>query len=448
MRMKYFRTRRLTEAVRCAGLCMALLDFAGQARGDSLVLVGATVHTVSGGTLSAGQVLVRDGRIAEVGSAVSAAGATRIDLTGQHLYPGLICLDTVLGLTEIEAVRATEDQTEVGEYHPDVESWIAVNPDSELLPVTRANGIAYFEPVPEGGIVAGQSGLLAVEGWTSEQMLIQKPLGLHVFWPALVLDTTPREKVPNKAKFKSLEEQAKERRAKLQNTLEFFEQAKAYVKAKDAAANGAGPAPQKVPAWEAMVPYVRGELPIVIHADEVRQIRSALSWAATNQYKIILAGGRDAAMAVDLLEGKKVPVIYEHTFTLPVRDTESYDVHFATPGVLHRAGVPVCFSIGLSSFEAPSARNLPYLAAQAMAFGLPADEALKGITLYPAQLAGVADRLGSIEAGKVATLFSADGDILDIRANVKRMWLAGREISLESKHTRLYEKYKNRPRTQ
>lgn len=416
------------------------------ASAETFVLIGATVHTVSGGMLSPGQVRVRDGKIEEVGSSVSAEAATKVDLTGQHLYPGLISLDTVLGLTEIEEVRATADQTEVGDYHPDVESWIAVNPDSELIPVTRANGIAYFEPVPEGGVVSGQSGLLAVDGWTSEQMTIQKPIALHLFWPSLELDTTPKEKAPNKAKFKSLEDQAKDRRVKLQVAVEFFEEAKAYLKAKEAAAKGGSRAPEKVPAWEAMIPYVRGDLPIVIHADEVRQIRSALEWAGTNNYKVILAGGRDAGMVADLLAAKKIPVIYEHTFTLPSRAIESYDVYFATPELLRKAGVVVAFSLGLSVSEAPATRNLPYSAAQAVAFGLPEEEALRGLTLYPAQLAGVAARLGSIEPGKEATLFAADGDILDLRANVKRMWLAGREISLENRHTRLYQKYRNRPR--
>jgi imidazolonepropionase-like amidohydrolase len=161
---------------------------------------------------------------------------------------------------------------------------------------------------------------------------------------------------------------------------------------------------------------------------------------------MILAGGRDARMVADLLASNKVPVVYVHTFTLPARDTESYDVHFAAPEVLRKAGVQVVFCNGLGTMDAALTKNLPYYAAQAVAFGLPAEEALKGLTLYPAQLAGVADRLGSIETGKEATLFAEDGEILDIRAHVKRMWLAGKEISLENRHTRLYEKYKERPR--
>ena len=382
------------------GFWVALLLGAPPVSAETLLLKNAVVHTVAGSTLSPGEVLVADGKIVGVGKTVSAPRATEVDLKGRHLYPGLIALDTVLGLTEIEAVRATQDTTEVGDYTPEVESWIAINPDSELIPVTRANGIAYFEPVPEGGIVSGQSALLAMDGWTYEQMTIKKPLALHVFWPPMELNTTPKERAPDPAKWKSLEDQAKARRARLKGLDDFFEDAKAYNKAREAAARGQAPAPEKIPAWEAMLPYVRGELPIVIHADELRQIRSAVAWAGTNHFKIILAGGRDAAMVAGLLATNKIPVIFEHVFTLPARDTDAYDVQFSAPEVLRQAGVKVVFSVGPGSFIAPNARNLPYAAAQAVAFGLPEAEALKGITLYPAQLMGVADRLGSIEPGQ------------------------------------------------
>jgi imidazolonepropionase-like amidohydrolase len=417
------------------------------ARGETLLLTGATVHTVSGETLAPGQVLIRDGKIAAVGTNVSADRAASLDLAGHHLYPGLIALDTVLGLTEISGVRSTQDTTEVGDdFTPDVESWIAVNPDSELIPVTRANGITCFEPTPKGHIISGQSAMVAAAGWTSEQMIIKKPVALHLFWPAMDLNTTPKEKARDKAKWKSLEDQATERRARLRAIEDFFEDAKAYARAKDAAAKGQAAAPEQIPAWDAMLPYVRGELPVTVHADEIRQIRAAIHWADTNHYRIILADGRDAWMAADLLATKHVPVIYAHIFSQPTRDAASYDIQFRVPDILHRRGVPVAFGVGADSFNASQIRNLPHAAAQAVAFGLPEAEALKGLTLYPAQMAGVADRLGSIEPGKDATLFAADGDILDIRGRVKRMWIAGKEVSLESRHTRLYEKYKNRPR--
>jgi imidazolonepropionase-like amidohydrolase len=432
----------------------ALVAFARPAAAaETLLLTGATVHTISGETLSPGQVLLKDNKIAAVGKSLSAGGTKTLDLTGQHLYPGMIALDTMLGLMEIGAVRATQDSTEVGEFTPEVESWIAVNPDSELIPVTRANGIAYFEPVPQGGLISGQSGLVAVEGWTSEQRTFKRPIALHLFWPTMTLEVSPREGGGGGGRRgrgrgegqKSLEEQAKDRRAKLREIGNFFDEAKAYGKARAAANRGGLPSPDVVPAWEAMQPYVRGDLPIMIHADEIRQIKSAVEWAATNHYKMILAGARDAWMAADLLASNKVPVVYEATYELPARDTESYDVHFKTPELLRKAGVQVAFSMPLDSMSAPDTRNLPYEAAQAVAFGLPEDEALKGLMLYPAQLAGVADRLGSIEPGKEATLFASDGDILDIRANVKHLWIDGKEVSLESRHTKLYDKYKDRP---
>jgi imidazolonepropionase-like amidohydrolase len=226
----------------------------------------------------------------------------------------------------------------------------------------------------------------------------------------------------------------------LRELADFFDEARAYAKAKDAATNGVAP-PQKIPAWEAMLPYVRGELPVTVHADEVRQIKSAVAWAVTNHFQLIIASGREAWLAADLLATNHIPVIYEHAQSTPARDMDSYDSQFRAPEILRAAGVKVAFSIG----GATLLKNMPYAAAQAVAFGLPADEAIKGLTLYPAQIAGVADRLGSIEPGKEATLIVVDGDLLDIRTNVKRMWIAGQPVSLESRHTRLYEKYKNRP---
>jgi imidazolonepropionase-like amidohydrolase len=414
---------------------------------QTVLLRNATVHTVTRGIITNGQVLIIDGKIANVGGpdlTINLPTETQsIDLEGDHLYPGLIALDTSLGLTEVEAVRATRDTTEVGDYTPDVESWIAVNPDSELIPVARANGVACFEPSPKGSIVAGQSALLTAHGWTFEEMALKKPAALHLYWPAMELNTREKSRDP---KVKPLEEQAKERRSKLRSIQEFFDEAKAYSKAREAADNGGSSAPARIPAWEAMLPYVRGELPVILHADEVRQIRAAVNWAVTNHFKAIIAGGRDAAMLAGLLATNGIPVIYQSMFIQPPRDTDSYDVQFRTPELLRDAGVKVAFSFGTGGFATTSIRNLPYAAAQAIAFGLPEIEALKNLTLHPAEFMNVADRLGSIEAGKDATLFVCDGSVFDLRSNVKQMWIAGDEVPLESRHTRLYDKYRNRPK--
>lgn len=413
---------------------------AESARGESLLLSNGIVHTVSGATLTPGSVLIKDDKIQAVGAQLSAPGVKVIDLKGQHLYPGLLALNSALGLSEIEAIRATQDTTESGEgYQPDVQSWIAVNPDSEIIPVTRANGITHTEPVPQGGVVAGLSGLVAFDGWTMEQMTIKHPTALHVYWPSMELDTRPKEKFKDQSKFKSLEDQAKERQAKLKALDDFFLEARAYGRAR-ASSNC-----DLNPPWEAMLPAVRGEIPVAIHADDLRQIKAAVKWAQTNDYKIILEGGRDAWQVAGLLAARQIPVVYEATWAPPGRDSDPYDVNFKAPEVLRKAGVKVVFSNGADSFNTAMAKNLPYAAAQAVAFGLPESDAIKGLTLYPAQLLGVADKLGSIEAGKDATFFVADGSILDIRANVKRMWIAGKEVNLTSRHTRFYEKYKNRP---
>jgi imidazolonepropionase-like amidohydrolase len=383
--------------------------------------------------------LVLDGKIREVGAVIKPFSVKEISLAGLHLYPGMIALNTDLGLVEIGAVRATVDLKEVGEYTPDVYSWLAVNPDSELLPVARANGVSHFEPTPTGAVVAGQSGLLALTGWTTEQMVVNKAVALHVYWPSAALDPTPKEKSRASAKWKSLDDQDKERQEKLRQLDDFFAEARAYAKAKA----GAKEFPV-VPAWEAMLPVVRGEIPVTVHADDVRQIRAAVAWATTNNVKLILADGLDAWRVADLLASNNIPVVFSHVFTLPPRDSEGADVQYRAAGILSRAGVKLAFSGGGGSLV----KNLPYTAAQAVAFGLPADEAVKAITLYPAQITGVAERLGSIEAGKDATFFVTDGDVLDIRSNVKRMWIGGREVSLENRHTRLYEKYRSRPKAQ
>ncbi len=414
----------------------------------ALLFTKGIIHTASQGTITNGLVLVESNCITGVydparGEAPPNSGADTavINLNGAQLYPGLIDLDSGLGLTEVEAVRATDDLNEVGDFTPDVESWIAVNPDSELLPVARANGIAYFEPVPQGSLVAGQSALLAMDGWTWEQMLVKHPVALHLFWPDLSLDTTPKERLPAAATVKSLMDQDQERRKKLAAIKSFFDDARAYAHARASSHPGA-----VIPAWEAMLPALRGEIPVVIHAGEIRQIKSAVNWAVTNHLRMVLAGGMDAWRVAGLLASNNIPVIYEQEFTQPVRDYEPLDVHYTAPEVLRQAGVRVIFSTGGSAFEAAMARNLPYHAAQAVAYGYPEEEALKSLTLYPAQTLGVDGRLGSIAAGRDATLFICDGSLFDLRTNVRRLWIAGREINLQSRHTRLYEKYRSRPR--
>ncbi len=406
---------------------------------ERLLLRPAVVHTVSGASITNGSVLVEGDKIIAVGATVPADGAKVVELPGQQLFPGLIAPLTTLGLMEIDSIRASIDTKESGSFHPEVQSWVAVNPDSALIPVARANGVTHAIPVPQGGIVAGQSALVALKGWTVEQMTQRRSLAMHLYWPSAALDTTPKGLVGDPKAWKSLDDQAKERRKKLQEIDTFFAETAAYQKGRT---NGAS----VVPSWEAMLPVLRGEVPLVIHANDLREIRAALKWTAEKSFRVVLAEARDAALAADELAKRRIPVIFQATFVRP-EDGQSYDTFFSTAGQLHKAGVSVTIAFKDPTFtdEASFVRNTPYAAAQAMAFGLPHDEAIRSITLNPAKAYGFADRLGSIETGKEATFIAVDGDILDARAKVLRVWIAGREVSTESKHTLLYDRYKARP---
>lgn len=419
----------------------AVLWGGADAFAKTLLLKNALVHTVSGADLQSGQVLVSDGTITKVATASENLSADEvIDLAGQHLYPGFINAAGWLGLVEIDMIRATRDMAESGEYTPEVQAWRAVNPDSELLAITRANGVTHTVAVPGGGTLSGQSGLVQLgAGWTTEDLTAKGPTAMHLFWPALTLDTTPRDQALDKEKVKSLENQAKERRLRIKEIEDFFAEAEAY-------AGGTHSETKRVPAWEAMAPVVRGEIPLVIHADSFQQIKAALRFADGHKYRVILAGGRDAAMLAKEIAGHKIPVIFERVYNGEIRDTEAYDLHFHAPAVLAQAGVKIAITGGLGGDEAAYVRNIPYTAAQAVAFGLSGEEALKSLTLYPAEMFGVADRLGSIAEGREATLFVATGDMLDIRTQVKRVWIKGEAVDVTNRHTRLYEKYRSRPK--
>jgi imidazolonepropionase-like amidohydrolase len=419
-------------------LCASLPAHAGS---GTILLKNATIHTVNGGIIQKGCVLVEHGRIALVAEVINMPVDEVVDLSGKHLYPGMIAPTTTLGLLEINAVRSTRDTTEVGQWTPEILSWRAVNPGSELIPVARANGITHAQPIPLGGTVSGQSSLIQLHGWTVEDLMVRPSVGLHLFWPSMSINHRPKAWSQKPSEWKTPMEQAKQRRLRIRRISTFYDDAKAYV-----AHHASSETPVEIPNWAATRAWVNGEIPLFIHANEKRQIESAVTWTRERKLRMILVGGRDAWMLAELLAMHEIPVIYEHTFTLPQRGTDPYDVHFAAPSILSKAGVRVIFSEGSDRFAASSVRNLPYAAAQAVAFGLPEEEALKGLTLYTAEILGLGSQLGSIETGKEASLIALNGELLDIRAQVTHVWIQGQSISIESRHTRLYRKYRDRPR--
>lgn len=400
-----------------------------------IALVNGAIHTVSGPTIETGTVLFVDGKIVAVGTEVELPEDTEpINIAGKHVYPGLIAANTRLGLIEIGAVRATRDFAEVGDTKPNIRAEAAINPDSELLPVTRANGITLAQSVPSGGLISGTSALIMLDGWTWEEMTLEAPVGLHVNWPWMRVNQAPW--VTKKA-----EEQIKQRDENIKKIRDAFAEARAYLKAKESETQKGVPYHNTDLRWEAMIPVLKKELPVFVHANETLQIQAAIDWITDEDLKMVLVGGRDAWRAADLLKEKSVPVILGGVHNLPLRRWEGYDTPFVNAVRLYESGVSFCIAL---NFDASNARNLPYHAATAAAYGLPKEEALRSITLYPAQILGAADRVGSIEVGKDATLIVTDGDPLEIMTHVEQEFIQGRKIDLSSRHTQLYEKYRTK----
>ena len=397
-----------------------------------IALVGGTIHTVSGPVLTTGTVLFDAGKITALAERLDLpAGTQEIDVRGKHVYPGLIAAHSIIGLVEIEQIRATRDAVEVGEIKPNVRAEAAFNPDSEILPVTRANGITLALSAPGGGAISGTSALMMLDGWTWEAMTLKAPVGLHVRWPRMHVRESPFAP--------SAEEQQKTREKQIELIRAAFTEARAYLKAKEAESLRGVPYHDTDLRWDAMIPVLKGEIPVMLHANDVRQIQAAVDWAAEEEVRAILVGGRDAWRVADLLKEKDVAVIIDGVHVTPARRWEAYDAPFTNALKLHQAGVRFCISDGGG---AAHERNLPYHAATAAAYGLGKEEALKAVTLYPAEILGVANQVGSIEVGKDATLIVTDGDPLEITTHVEREFIQGRDIDLGSRHTQLYTKYK------
>ncbi|ADN75186.1 conserved hypothetical protein [Ferrimonas balearica DSM 9799] len=386
---------------------------------------GATLHTVSQGVLPQGDLLIADGVIQAVGPTLDApADAEVIDLSGHHLYPALIALDSQLGLREIGMVRSTVDTYEVGDHNPQLRASVAFNPDSEVIPTVRRNGIGYAQLVPEGDLLAGRSALVALDGWNLHDSLVQQDTGLHLYWPRADL---PQGDVEER---KATQQQ---REARLDELYQSVEAAQRYHQAQD----GSLPVDTR---WEAMRPLFEGQLTLFIHANDARQIEQALDLVEQYGFPAVIVGGYDAVHVAERLVAMEVPVIYTHANGLPRRIDEPYDHAFALPGLMHDKGI----TLALAWTGSWDSRNLAFAAGQAVAYGLPAEVALSAITEVPARLLGV-EGMGTLAVGQRASLVISDGDLLDMgQGNVTGLYLEGRAVDLDNRHQRLYQKYRQR----
>lgn len=398
-----------------------------------IVIDGATIHTIASDPIPAGRARFEQGKLVALGgSEVSTEGADVVDARGKHLFPGFIAANSVLGLVEIGAVRATLDFAEVGGPNAaNVRAEVAVNPDSDLIPVTRSNGVLLALTAPQASatsIITGTSALLQLEGWSWEDMTLKAPVALHVAWPSRFVPAGFPDDMVEAAR-----KAAGEKRDALKRA---FEDARAYGVQE----------PKGAPDLRlaAMQPFAHGRAPVFFHVDDAQGIDDALDFAGEHRLSAVIVGGAEAWRVADRLRAQQVPVIVGGTHVLPLRRADPVDAIYANAARLATASVRFAIATPGDGFDTSNLRNLPYQAASAVAYGLPRDEALKAITLYPAQILGVADRVGSLEVGKDATLFLADGDPLDARTTVERAWVAGRQIELGNRQTRLYDKYRQK----
>jgi imidazolonepropionase-like amidohydrolase len=424
---------------------VAVISFAGlaappAARAETLAFVGGTVHPVSGPPLAGATLLVEGERIAAVGSEVVVPeGARVLDVAGKHLYPGFLHPQTDLGLVEVSSVRGTVDTTEIGQVNPNLRAEVAFNADSFRLPPAAAGGVVAAHVVPRGGVLSGTSAVMRLQGWNWRDMTIAAPVGMHLWWPRASRAgwwdrTTPEE----------LEKRRKEELEVLDETLE---RARAYGRALAAAAAQPARAPAPDPRLDALQPVLAGEVPLFVHADTLPQIEAALDWLAEKGFeRAVLVAGYDVARAAERVAAAGVPVILDTVHRVPSRAWEPYDSVYTAAARLHEAGVRFAIAAGGAGADSENARNLPFEAATAAAFGLPREIALEAITLRSAEILGVGDRLGSLEPGKEASFFVADGDPLEIRTAIESVWIAGREVDRsEDRQWRLYRRFAERP---
>lgn len=436
---------------------------------QTIVIRNVDVYPVNGAEIKGVSVVLQDGKIAEIGvkigaKIIPAKGARIIEGKGLRLYPGMIDSGTELGLSEVSAVRETVDTGELGEFMPQLRALSAINPESEHFGVVRVNGITSVMTFPSSGggggggggrfgggerqYISGQAALIHTDGWTWEDMAIDRTAAVHLIFPTLggrggrgggappdaILEMIPGAAGATGATgFSAAKRTYDQQVAKI---TEFFDSARQYRKERAAKAPGFKP----VLKMEAMMPILEGKVPLAISARRASVIHDAIAFAEKQTIKIVILQPRDIAKAGPELKAKDIPVILGRMLALPQEEDDPYDGAFTQPAEAYKAGVKFAFG----TFNNEFVRNLPYQAATAVAFGLPYEEALKAVTINAAQIWGHGNDIGSVEKGKVADLMLTTGDPLEISTQVKYLFIKGKEIPLVNKQTRLYEKYMSR----
>jgi imidazolonepropionase-like amidohydrolase len=433
-------------------MAVAALTFTGSALAQqepatTIAITHAKIFTLAGAPIDDGVLVIKDGKIAAVGTNVDVpSGAQVIDGKGLQVYPGLFDPVTQIGLSEVSAVSATVDNTETGSINPDAVAADAVLPSSEHIPVTRAAGITEVLAVPASGgfdsrgssnLLGGQASAIHLAGWTINDMLIKKSVAMVIDWPTI--DTESFDFATFTRKQKPYSEAKQEYDKQVDELSDWLDNARHYA----IAWGHGGPAEYRRDLkLEALVPVIRGELPVLVFASRVREIREAVEFCDKQKIKMILAGGAESYKVKDLLRSRNIPVILQPTLTEPLDEDDPYDRSLTTAAELADAHVKFAFG----SFDNSFARRLGQQAANAVAHGLAYEEALKAVTIYPAQIFGLSDQLGTLENGKIANIIVTNGDPLELTTDVRYLFIKGQLTSTDNKHKSEYEKYLNRPK--
>lgn len=414
---------------------------------NPVVLKGATIHTITKGTISNGTIVLERGKITAIGGPEVATprAAKVVDVSGKHIYPGLIDAYSTVGLTEIGSVDVSNDIAERGDFNPNIRAEIAVNAESRHIGTTRSAGVLVAFSTPEGGVISGLSSAMSLEGWTWEEMSMKGAAALNVKWP------DPNARVGGRfggggppggpgGRGGAGGPPPKTYAEQVQQIKDWFAEARAY---RDAVKSGQNARTDI--RYAAMIPAIDGKIPVVVAAEGAAQINDAITWAKGEGVRLVIRGGRDALFVADRLKAENVPVILTSTMAAPDRAYESYDQAYASPAKLYAAGVKFAIAGGAGGLYS---YRLPWEAGVAVAFGLPEDEALKAVTINAAQFMGIDDKVGSLEVGKDATLIISSGTPLDMTTNIIQNYIQGREINMMDIHKFFFEKYMEKVKQQ
>lgn len=397
----------------------------------TFALTNATIYTVTNGTIT-GTVLVQDGKITGVGSVTVPTGATTIDCSGLTIFPGMIDGGTSLGTTEIGAVSLTNDAREIGDFTPHAQALTAVNPSSVLIPVTRVNGVTTVLTQPSGGKFPGTSALINLQGYTPEQMYAGFK-GVRLSFPSS--GKRGRWDRRSAEDIKKDEEKANKKINKL------WESVVLHHKIDSAYHAGAGERPEYNPDLDAMLPVIRGEMPLLVEVNKASDIKGAISWLEKRKgVKAILTGVSEGFRVAETIKASGYPVVTGPVQSIPGRSSDSYDAAYANAGKMAAAGIKVA----LRTNDNENVRNLPFHAGFAVAYGMDKAEAIKAVTINAAEIFGVGDQLGSIEVGKMANLVVTDGDLFETSTSIKHLFISGWNVPLESRHTLLHDEFLKR----